>query len=125
MLLIGDVGVGKTTFIRRLITVDAAEVFAHTITIYIDLGSQATLSTDLSTFVVEETSRQLQQNHGVDIEAGNFVKAVYHSDLVRFKKSIYGVLQQSDPAQYRQKEIECLERKLASAPDHLRASLRI
>ena len=46
IILIGDVGVGKTTFIRNLIKVDAAPEFENAVTLYIDLGPQATLTAD-------------------------------------------------------------------------------
>src|SRR5260370_2662430 len=50
ILLIRGVGAGKTTFIRHLIKVDAANVFENAISLYIDFGSQATLSMDLRIF---------------------------------------------------------------------------
>ena len=51
MILIGDVGVGKTTFIRHLIKVDAPQVFNESLTFYIDLGSQANFTEKLNIFV--------------------------------------------------------------------------
>jgi hypothetical protein len=61
ILLIGDVGVGKTTFIRKLIKIDAAPIFNNSIYIYIDLGSQGTLSRDLRDFIIEDTTTQLRK----------------------------------------------------------------
>ncbi len=123
ILLIGDVGVGKTTFIKRLINVDAADVFSEAISIYIDLGSQATLSSDLRHFVTDEVWRQLERSHNVDIEEEGFVRGVYHSDLARFRKGIYGRLREPHPDEYALKEIEFLEQRMKDRPEHLRASL--
>ena len=78
ILLIGDVGVGKTTFIRNLINVEATHLFQNAITLYIDLGSQAALTTDIRKFIVEEITRQLRTDHEVDIDSRNFVRGVYH-----------------------------------------------
>lgn len=97
ILLIGDVGVGKTTFIRHLIKVDAVQVFENAISLYIDLGSQATLSMDLRIFVLDEITKQLREDHGVDIEERNFVRGVYHGQLERFSRGIYSDLRESDP----------------------------
>jgi hypothetical protein len=60
IILIGDVGAGKTTFIRNLIKIDAAPLFREAITLYLDLGSQAALTMDLRAFVVDEITRQLR-----------------------------------------------------------------
>jgi hypothetical protein len=43
IILLGDVGVGKTMFIRRLIHVDAKDVFDRSIVLYVDFGSQSSL----------------------------------------------------------------------------------
>jgi hypothetical protein len=124
ILLIGSVGVGKTTFIRNLMKVEAPSVFEKAITLYIDLGSQATLSADLKSFVITEVREQLRDNYDIDIEERNFVRGVYHSDIQRFRKSIYSDLYESDPQRFKEKEIESLERKLTPAEEHLKQSLK-
>ena len=124
ILLIGSVGVGKTTFIRNLMKVEAPSVFEKSITLYIDLGSQATLSVDIKSFVIEEVTKQLRENYETDIEERNFVSGIYHSDLQRFRKSIYSDLYETDPQRFKEKEIELLEKKLAIPEEHLKQSLR-
>lgn len=123
IILIGDVGVGKTTFIRNLIKVDAVDEFANAVTIYIDLGSQATLSADLRSFIVREVENQLLEEEGIDILASNFVRAVYNLDLERFRKGIFGELREADPKRYREKEIAFLEERQKDKEEHLRKSL--
>lgn len=123
VLLIGDVGVGKSTFIRYLIKVHATSLFEDAISIYLDLGTQATLSRDLRQFVVDEIARQLLVDHGVDIEEGSFVRGVYDLELKRFSKSIYGELQERAPDEYRQHEVAFLSSKVEKKEEHLRASL--
>jgi len=44
IVLLGDVGVGKSTFIQRLVHVDAADLFSQAFTVYIDFGSSTTLA---------------------------------------------------------------------------------
>ncbi|PZO14848.1 MAG: hypothetical protein DCF25_14320 [Leptolyngbya foveolarum] len=124
ILLIGSVGVGKTTFIRNLIKVEAPSVFEKAITLYIDLGSQATLSIDLKSFVIKEVTNQLRKDYEIDIEERNFVRGVYHSDLQRFRKGIYSDLYDTDPQRFKEKEIELLEKKLATPEENLKQSLR-
>jgi len=112
IILLGDVGVGKTMFIKHLIKVTGADVFENAITLYFDLGSKAALSKDLRTFFLGDLENQLLHNYDTNINQENFVRAVYHGELLRFGKSIYGPLKESDPKSYRLKEIEFLENKL-------------
>ncbi len=123
ILLIGDVGVGKTIFIRNLIKVEAAPLFDHSITIYLDFGTQATLTTDLRSFVVGEITKQLREEHSVDIEERNFVQGVYHFELERFKKGIYKDLAEINVRAYKEKEINFLEEHMKDKENHLKQSL--
>ena len=124
ILLIGDVGVGKTTFTRHLVKVSAVEEFKKSITFEIDLGSKAMFSKDIRDFVLEEVKTQLFSHHGIDIEEKGFVRAVYRVELEQFAKSIYGELKESDPSAYKIKELELLEKRLTKREEHLNASLR-
>lgn len=124
ILLIGSVGVGKTTFLRNLMKVDAPLVFEKAIALYIDLGSKATFSSDLKLFIIEEVTEQLREKYQTDIEQGNFVRGVYHSDLKRLQKSIYSDLYLNDSERFKEKEIDLLEKKLSTPEDHLKKSLK-
>jgi len=110
-------------FIRHLIGVDAVDLFANAITLRIDLGVQATLTSDLQDYVVQEIVDQLCRDYQVDVHEANFVRAAYRSELARFRKSIYGGLLESDPAKFKEKELECLEARLQDRANHCRRSL--
>jgi hypothetical protein len=124
IILIGDVGVGKTTFIRYLINVEAAPIFEKAITLYIDLGSQATLAYDLRRFLLDEISRQLREDHNVDLQERNFVRYLYRPELDRFAKGIYSDLRETHPEAYKLKEIEFLDAKISNEEVHLRLVLQ-
>lgn len=125
IILIGDVGVGKTAFIKYLINVEARSVFENVISIYINLGSQATLASDIKAFLVAELKKQLFDEHGVDVEDRNLIRGVYHGDLTRFgKSSIYSDYKETDPQLFKQKEIEFLEAKLNNQEEHLKQVLQ-
>jgi len=122
-LLIGDVGVGKTMFIRHLIKVDAKEILERGITLYVDMGSQATLTTDLRDFIPREMARQLKEDYKVDILERGFVSGVYHSELVDFDTGIFGGLRESDQPRYDVKRLEVLENLINRPHEHLARSL--
>ncbi|MFA6358055.1 MAG: hypothetical protein WCY09_05250 [Candidatus Omnitrophota bacterium] len=123
VLLIGDVGVGKTAFIRNLIKVEAVELFDNAITLYLDFGSQATLTEDLKQFIVDEITEQLRLESKIDIEEKSFVRAVYNTELERFKRGIYQDLAKTDPAAFKLKELVLLEEKIGNKENHLKQSL--
>lgn len=123
ILIIGDVGVGKTTFLRNLMKVDAAEQFANAIAIHINLGEQGALAVDLKAFIVGEIERQLREEYGIDVEEDGIVRAAYNGDLQRFSRGIFGRLKESSPQAYAQEEIKFLAQKVADRPEHLRYTL--
>jgi hypothetical protein len=123
ILLIGDVGVGKTTFIRHLVRIEAKDVFENAISLYIDLGSHASLAPNLREFVLAEISRQLLVDHNVDISERHFVLGVYNKNIERFRAGIYGSLRQSNPTKYQEKELEHLESLIGATDQHLKAAL--
>lgn len=123
VLLIGDVGVGKTMFVRHFISLDAAELLREAIIIYIDLGVQPTLAPDLNEYLQREISKQLHEKHGINVEEGRFVQGVYNMALSEFENSIYGRFRDTDPAEYEKRRVSFLEDKLATKSEHLRKSL--
>ena len=112
VLLIGDVGVGKTMFFRHFIRIDAKKVFVNALVLYVDFGTQAAFAQDIGDYLADDIARQLREDHAVDIYDRSFVRAIYHMDLKRFEKSIYGSLRDTDPTRFKAKEVEFLEDKL-------------
>jgi hypothetical protein len=123
ILLLGDVGVGKTTFIRNLIKVDAAAIFERSIAIHLNLGTQAALAIDLRIYVLDEIDRQLRQNYDIDINEAAFVRTTYATDLKRLETSIFGELKRKNPERYAEEELSELARLSANRSEHLRRSL--
>jgi hypothetical protein len=119
--LIGDVGVGKTSFLKHLQYVTAAEQFADSIYVYIDLGSEGALAEDLKQFILVQIETQLRERYDVDISAANFVRGVYNSDITRFENSIFSALKESAPATFERRLIEFLAAKVDNKDEHLRS----
>lgn len=123
IILLGDVGVGKTSFIKQLMLLKASEEFSNSLNIYIDLGSKAALETDLKKFVVNEIERQLMLKYNVDTEESNFVRGVYDLEVKKFRKSIRGQAFKNDRDKYEEQVLEMLIRHLDEKPTHLRRSI--
>ena len=123
ILLLGDVGSGKTMFLRHLIKVEAASLFEDAVTLYIDLGVQSNLADDLKTFVLDEIGEQLRNDYGVDVHERQFVRGVYNLDLERFRKGIYSDIRETDPEAFALKEIEFLSQLIGRRGEHLRRAI--
>ena len=105
ILLIGDIGVGKTMFIKHLYQVEAPDIFADAFVFYIDFGSGPTLTKDLSLFIADEIKKQFQEKYDIDIEERNFVFGVLHKYINQFEKGIYADIRDSSPETFRKKRV--------------------
>ena len=123
VILLGDVGVGKSMFIQHLIHVEARELLERALVLSIDFGEEPALPTDLALYVLQQIHAQLLERYEVDVHADDFVRAAYHGELGRFSRGIYGRLAESDPEEYRRRELEFLEEKLADLQSHLKTCL--
>jgi len=123
IVIIGDVGVGKTSFIRHLIYVKAEEEMANALFLYLDLGSQASLGQNIHGFFLDEIARQLLAAYEVDIYEDSFVRGVYHGEILRFEKGIYGRLKETAPEKFLDRQIAHLELLTSEKVLHLRRSI--
>ncbi|MFQ5681911.1 MAG: hypothetical protein ACE5HC_01440 [Candidatus Binatia bacterium] len=124
IVLIGDVGVGKTSFLKHLMYVSAFEEFQRAIYVYIDLGSQAALELDLRDFVLSEIERQLIDRYKVNVREATFVRGVYYREIELFRAGIYGSLYATNRSEYENKLLEFLEKKVESSAQHLQQSVQ-
>lgn len=124
IVIIGDVGVGKTSFIRNLVYVKAIEEIQNSIFLYIDLGVQANLGQPLTDFFIQEIERQLVHDHGIDLYEDSFVRGVYNADLLRFDTGIYCKLRELAPDRFLEKQIELLAGFTSNKVSHLQRSIR-
>ncbi len=123
ILLIGDVGVGKSTFINYLIKVEAKEIFENCITFKIDLGSQAILASNLNEAIVEEIIKQLLDNYDIDIFENHFVRGIYHGDFERFKRGVYKPYFENNHEKSIEISIEFFIEKQRNKVEHLKNAL--
>lgn len=124
ILLIGDVGVGKSTFINNLLVVEAAAVFEKAITFKIDLGSKAIIALDVKRAIIKLIRQQLKDLYAIDIMDDDFVRNAYYINLEEFKKSVHVKrLYDIDPLKAIEKEIDFLSELVSDEAAHIKQSL--
>ncbi|WP_133116384.1 hypothetical protein [Amycolatopsis antarctica] len=123
LVLLGDVGVGKTIFLKHFIRIEAADVLKKSIVFYVDLLRQSSLLDDVRQYLVDSMISSLEAQAEVDIFEGPFVRAVYNKEVNQFKKSLYGGLRETNPSEYARFELDMLSKLQADGLGHLRRSL--
>jgi predicted type IV restriction endonuclease len=120
--LVGDVGVGKSSFLKHLMYVSAFDEFQHAIYIYVDLGLKA-LAPSVVDLTLNQIDETLNSAYSIDITEASFVRSVYKKDIRRFNNSIYGQLKESNPKKYEDELLNMLMNKQSNKAEHLRLSI--
>jgi GTPase SAR1 family protein len=123
IVLLGDVGVGKTSFLEQLMYIRAPQEFERSVNIYIDLGSKAALEQDIRSFVIADIERQLYKKYGVDIHEHNFVRGVYDSEIKRFRASFKAAIYKSNKFKLDEQLMHRVEELVNDKAEHLRRSI--
>ncbi|QYG91172.1 tRNA (adenosine(37)-N6)-threonylcarbamoyltransferase complex ATPase subunit type 1 TsaE [Iamia sp. SCSIO 61187] len=123
IILLGDVGVGKTMFTRHFIKVEASDILSRSFVLYIDFGSKPAVSDDLPSYVAGELQHQLVSEYGQNIDDAGFVKSMYRPELQTFERGIHGQLKESDPEEFRRQQIAYLGRLMENREEHLKRAL--
>lgn len=121
IVVIGDVGVGKTSFFENLILnlEDKSKYYIITI----NLGIKANLSSDLKRFILDSIPDQLNSQYGIDIDAADFVRSIYNDEIKRFDKSIDGEEKSTNRSSYNKKLRQFLSAKVAKRDSHLHQAI--
>lgn len=123
VILIGDVGVGKTSFLKHLIFEDAKDVFKNALYIYINFGARGTLDPQIKNLVLRDTEKQLFDRYKIDIRENSFLRGTYASEIHRFQNGVFSGLFHSDPPVAEQKLAEMLNGLLKDPYEHLRRAI--
>ncbi|MBV6815936.1 hypothetical protein ACE15N_16085 [Xanthomonas campestris pv. passiflorae] len=123
IVVVGDIGVGKTSFFENLYQNLSGADKSSTYFIHLNLGLKATLTDDIKGFILDEIPSMLRKQYEVDIFEDRFVRSIYHQDIQDFASGVRGRLKDIDPTQYERDKIEFLSIKVERKDEHLRKSL--
>lgn len=124
VLLLGDVGSGKSTFIRHLIKVDAENFFKKGLALHVDLGTKTILEADVKDAVLDEIIRLIREDYAIDIYEDKFIRDVYKDELKRFSNGVNKSLKALDPTDYQKREISHLIDLQENKANHAKNSIK-
>ncbi|SDK37251.1 hypothetical protein SAMN05216282_105137 [Cryobacterium psychrotolerans] len=122
VILLGDVGSGKSTFIERLIHVDAKEVLGESISIYVDFGASSTLKA-LSDHVLDACIEQLRDKYDTNILGLAFAEDALRADTKLFDESPLGSLKDVDATAYASARIQFIQNAILDRASYIEKSL--
>ena len=108
-IILGEVGRGKSSFLKYLRFVAAKEILKDYIQIDLNFLDRPDTHDEIHNFVYEEIERQLLENFGIDIYEDRFVRGVLNLDLIRLKSTTRGKYLLKSPEKYTEFEIEKIE----------------
>lgn len=105
IVVLGRVGHGKSTFLRHLRLVEAADSLKKYIQIEIDFLDRPESKEQVSAFVYSQVKSQLRTRYDIDIEEDKLVRAALNWDLNRFRRSAAGKVFAEKPEEYAREEL--------------------
>lgn len=123
VVLVGDVGVGKTTFLKHLMYVSGKDAFAKSIPIYFDLGNRATLSATPRDALLDKIESTLRDEIGVNLTGKSLMEDLYKRELRDYDEGFNADLKEIDPAKFLQERIALMRRLAEKRENHLRLAL--
>lgn len=111
--ILGEVGRGKTSFLKYLRFISAKEALKEYIQIEINFLDKPDNHQEIGEFVFSEIEKQLQENYSIEIYDDNFVRGVLHSDIHKLKKTPRGKFLLENKEEYKKYEILEIERMIA------------
>lgn len=119
ILLLGSVGVGKSTFIQRFRKVLAkSEIDEKGIWIYINFKHFSDTGESLDHFVFNHIEQSLNDDYeNLEIHDWSFLKQVYHSEYNKLKKGTFAPLYKKSVEDFELKFAEKVEEWIKESPE--------
>lgn len=123
IIVLGDVGVGKTSFFENIFQqLDHGER-ERTLYIHINLGRSATLSKDVRSFILAAIPNVLAKKYKINIQDADFVEKIYSDEMTAFEDSVEGKLRTISKPDYDLARIRYLTQLASEEDSHLIRSL--
>jgi len=110
-VILGNVGSGKTSFLRYVRYQAAADLLSGYYQIEINFLDRPDKSAEIPGFIYSEIERQLLANYEVDVLENSFVRGVLNLEIKRFRKSPSGKATKNE-GRLKEAEVSSIEQQL-------------
>lgn len=121
IVVVGDVGVGKTSFFENLFYQLTQEDRRQTLFIHLNLGERATLSETVRSYILQSVPDLLKRDYNIDIDANAFVTKVYKTEIADFETRPEARLRKAFPDEYEKALVSFIIAKSSQRDSHLQA----
>jgi hypothetical protein len=111
-IILGEIGRGKTSFLKYLRFVSAKELLYNYIQIEVNFIDRPDNFQQIPDYIYQEIERQLRDNYSIDIYENSFVRGVLHADLMRLRKTPKGTFYANDKEKYKEFELTQIDQLL-------------
>jgi GTPase SAR1 family protein len=123
IVLVGDVGVGKTSFLKHLVQVSGETNFSQSICINFDLGSKAALSKTPRDALLNQIEITLRDELGINLSSATLIQSIYKRELSDFDDGVNGLLKEVNPAAFLEERLKYIRELMSRRESHLRLCL--
>lgn len=118
-VVLGEVGRGKSSFLRHLRFVAAKDGLASYIQIEFNFLDRPDKASEIPDLVYQEIERQLREVYQIEIYENSFVRGVLHGDLQRLRRTPRGTALFENAQRYKELELEEIEKIQADRHSYL------
>lgn len=123
IVLVGDVGVGKTSFLKHLIQVSGESTFSKAIAINFDLGNKAALSRTPRDAFLNQVEATLRDDFEINISGIELIEALYARELKDFDEGVNGLLKNVNTGAFLEERLRYIRDLMGRRENHLRLCL--
>lgn len=123
IILIGDVGVGKTSFLKHLVEFRAESEFKTAINIYFDLGHKGNLTKTTREALLQEVENTLQEKYQINLQDEQMIEEIYFTQIRNFESGFLSKLKEIDPTAWMRERLTLLIGLVNKREEHLRLVL--
>lgn len=105
-VVLGEVGRGKSSFLKYLRFVAAKEVLSSYIQIELNFLDRPDSTSEIPSFVYAEIERQLGENYGINVNDNAFVRGVLNLEIRALADTPEGKFYAADDRRYKEFELE-------------------
>jgi GTPase SAR1 family protein len=123
IVVVGDVGVGKTSFFEHLFQRLDNDERAKTCYVHVNLGEEASLSVDVKSYFLKIVPIVLKEEYGINIDSSDFATKLYDPELGEFEEGVEAQLKNIDESSYIKARIAYLTNLIADRASHVKRAL--